>query len=411
MYNRLFIIDVETSGCQGSCSHDPRNQVIQLAAYNLGSGESFNKLLLGVDSIPPESEECHGINLKKLTKEGAPVKQVEEEFLQWVDKHRLRADEEDEEEGGPKPLLFLAHNAPFDLTALMGVFQWKELPQGWGFVDTLEMVKQWFPDIGEQIWPRDSPYNLGNLYRWFFCMEMQNQHDAMGDVLGLRRLVEEILKPTIFKYQTPQQKDQQLDFSELLALRTIPRVRQSRDEPLVQLSGFTEYNLEILCEVLNRELPEEFKTSPNYINANHLILLGAGRLKARGEEVTGDSWVKVLEEVERFIRGLENVRYKKPLFPGDNKPLRVLSVCAQLLPWELHQLGFPFCRVEPLAFLPLELDQEECNFLQEEAGVGTLHQLLQGWIYAEDRKGFLERLNMGQGNICTEFDELKKWGS
>ena len=425
MYSRIFVFDCETSGFPGVCTHDLRNNIIQLAALHPATRSTFNFLCKSVEFIPEESVACHGIATKDLEDERKTLTkdQLKEQFSTWIEK--LSPQTED-----LTKVYLLAHNVGFDQELLLTILP--TLPENWVFVDTLKMVREYFPELQQEIWPEKQPYNLGNIYKRFFQEVMPNQHDAMGDVNGLTRLFEEVLKDKMFEKpprnnlegkEEEEEEEESMKEPNILDILEHFKKNLIKDvsETLIEQKGFAEY----ICGIIAAEVNDFFenhgdllqhKTNGYYLSFLHLIILGAKKVKDNNKAKDHGylTWHPVLEEIERFLRQILIPSKGTLVFIGDKKIALILASCAQKTPRQLTvEDGFPFVKGEPLSYEPFKLTEEESRELFEKTGLGTFHEIFHDYMYSAERKDWWENNLKGfvEPRFMKEkFQELRKWG-
>ncbi|CAN0150927.1 unnamed protein product [Ectocarpus sp. 6 AP-2014] len=194
----VVVVDVETTGLRAK-----EDRVIQLAAKVLGSENPRHSFAEYVDpgavGVPPRVREITGITPEILAANGArPFPQVWPEFAAWLSGVVAEEQAEGRSEGG---VVFVAHNAQFDHKFL------KEEVSRCGFsrfmmgqdmgvvciVDSLRCLKEsslWRQKASDFHMPtRPKNFKLGGVFEHLYGYEMPDAHNAMGDVVGLERIL------------------------------------------------------------------------------------------------------------------------------------------------------------------------------------------------------------------------------
>lgn len=195
-----LIVDVETTGLDDKSSY-----VIQLAAKVYGEDDTFCAYAAPPKhhNVPKELEKLTGITNDFLRNGGydtlgtrrdpaKPFADVYNDFVLFCEA-RVGAG-----------LVFVAHNAKFDIRMLNGELRRvRQRAHGSGpslsdtfvtSVDTLSLFrrKEWWQTLGgvrREAPPRPSSFSLGSVYETILKEEMQNSHNAVGDVQAVEKLL------------------------------------------------------------------------------------------------------------------------------------------------------------------------------------------------------------------------------
>jgi len=163
IYSHMIVLDVETT------NRNPElDRITELAALCIGSdGVDFSMdayVQLPDDvKIEPEVEKITGLTREFLSMKGLPESEVARRFALML---RI-----------PGPILFVSHNAQFDLSFLRNMFNryGYSFPQKCGVIDTLTVFKDRFP----------YPHKLSDAILYYNIDDVENTHQAMDDVMAL----------------------------------------------------------------------------------------------------------------------------------------------------------------------------------------------------------------------------------
>lgn len=234
MNYKILFLDTETTG------NEEKDRLIQIA-YKIGE-KTINELFKPPIPVSIESMAVHHITNKMLTNK------PEFKFSQiFTDLHKMAHDPN---------VIFVAHNAPFDLEMLK-----KEgiIPEN--FICTLKIAR--YLDSDEKI----PSYRLQYL-RYFLDINIEaTAHDALGDVLVLEKLFERLFNKI--------QKENNFSFNE-----TIEKMVEISKKPLLMKTiHFGKYK--------GQSIEEIKKNDPDYLK----WLLTEKKKSLGGEE----DWIYTLE--------------------------------------------------------------------------------------------------------------------
>lgn len=172
------IYDLETSGFNPMPLLSDYHHILQIAALNLDTGEtfiSFVKPKYQNFSIPPQSTNIHKITDEDI----ADADDIYTVINKLASSFRF---------GDYDEIEFIAHNNDnFDKIVLLKFIHNKLDITKYTFWDTLQFLRWKYPEI-------DS-YNLGALYKRFFRKDFENAHRADADVYALADIYRLKIKP------------------------------------------------------------------------------------------------------------------------------------------------------------------------------------------------------------------------
>ncbi len=172
-FTHIFIFDVETTGI------DPGTNQITNIAYNeislhpeatfFSTTQSEYFISLKPDIVYEERiQKMTGITTEKLRDSGQPEEKVCRHLAEHFHKNKT---------------LFIAHNAQFDMTFLMRMFENCGYPfppkKQWGVIDTLTVLKD----------RKCFPHKLSDAIQHYKIPNVSNAHNAMDDVKALTAVV------------------------------------------------------------------------------------------------------------------------------------------------------------------------------------------------------------------------------
>ncbi|CAM9304219.1 unnamed protein product, partial [Ectocarpus sp. 12 AP-2014] len=194
----VVVVDVETTGLRAK-----QDRIIQLAAKVVGSENPRHSFAEYIDpgevEVPPKVREITGITPEILAANGArPFPQVWPEFAAWLSGVVAEEQAEGRGEGG---VVFVAHNAQFDhkfLTEELSRCGFSRFMMGQDMgvvciIDSLRCLKEnslWRQKASDFHMPtRPENFKLGGMFEHLYGYEMPDAHNAMGDVVGLERIL------------------------------------------------------------------------------------------------------------------------------------------------------------------------------------------------------------------------------
>jgi len=166
----MIVLDVETTNCNPEL-----DRITELAAICIGSDgvdfsmDAYVQLTDDIE-IDSEVEKITGLTREFLAMKGLPESEVARRFALML---RI-----------PGPLLFVIHNAQFDLSFLRNMLNryGYSFPQKCGVIDTLTVFKDRFP----------YPHKLGDAILYYKIKNVENTHQAMDDVMALYAVFSEM---------------------------------------------------------------------------------------------------------------------------------------------------------------------------------------------------------------------------
>lgn len=408
-----FLVDVETTGCAGIPAYSDINRVLQICCLHHASGDVFNRICNpGLGAIPLKSVECHRITHEQAMQFN-PLEDVMDDFLQWV--------KEKEPQGSR--VCMVAHNAPFDRRLIykaLGVARVGEDGEklGWVWVDTLKVARDLYPGLSRRFWPAQRPYSLGNLVRHLNVMEdgIAGAHNAEADVRALGELFFKAILPK----GTPA------------SIHPLPG-GPTRRRKLSDVEGFGKWRVAQLVKQINYYLGERFHdsegddlmlmegplpvpTNEHYCTVAHVIMLGIhlclyGPVRwSSDEEEEGADPTKRAPPAKRVKRPREDSR-PEPLDLDSLPDMSWFNICKAVEtllrspPLDIHSDAhicallaamcgvteetlcfntmrdsglrefFPCTGRTPIAYLPLELTQGQCDAIYKATGAKSATEL------------------------------------
>ena len=169
------VFDTETTGTNTGDSSKPFDKIIQIGAIQIKKGKiiedtAYNQLINPEMHIPEASSMVHGIFDKDVA--DAPV--MEQVLKPFVNNYLNK-----------KNGIIVAYNSQFDISMLNNAikehnsYSADELKPKRYFkvIDPFLLIQRIHPYVG-------ASKRLSNQYRYFFCKNMDNAHDALADVKG-----------------------------------------------------------------------------------------------------------------------------------------------------------------------------------------------------------------------------------
>lgn len=431
----LFVLDTETTGSQGIPFWFPQNQVIQIAAFNLESNSWYERYTypgVTLDSkfhIPLENQQKHRISKKVLQTEGVPLKDA----LQGLKGFKLSTSK-------GRKIVNIAHNAGFDYEMIMK--SWAEqcdVSHGIGcqedeeyYFDTLAAFKHFYPEIGKRVHPREAPYKLSNLAKYFLPeLNMDAAHNAIVDCIATAMLFSKFLFPKLGPDFSLWQRF--LVCHPLAPHKPIPMLC-----PLHKIDGYSGLRVSMLTEVCNQyfnsfheeeisglQCPNGMMTAAKVMSYAHLkCTFERAQLRVTDEEDEGlgyDSFYEICRVLEKLLRSEKFGIY------SDKVICSLLSkVCnCTLLDFTLHTYRicgtlpiFPTMPGEPVSYLPLRLNVDEARYIYEVMGCRTISELYAQMKYLQNTEmlGWIQELNRGLEapmhlhTLQEHFDNVIKYG-
>lgn len=165
-YSNIIIFDLETSGL--SFKDD---QPIEIGAIRLKDGKKIDEIDLFIKinnggKLDSEIVRLTGITDEILTNDGVTEAQAVDRLIDFF--------------GGMQETLFIAHNAQFDITFLLEMFNRHNLKlSNYKVLDTLTVYKDRAP----------YPHKLSNAIEFYKIENVQNSHRAIDDVRALHKVL------------------------------------------------------------------------------------------------------------------------------------------------------------------------------------------------------------------------------
>lgn len=175
---KLVLLDLETTGLIYR-EHYPR--IVEVAAKNMITGETFSTLVNPGMNIPADSTKIHNITDQMV--EACPMfERVGQMLIEWTRTFSCDKD----------VIVFIAHNmTKFDKPILDNSLLNADipLPNNWRFADSLDLFKNMLPNLGPK---NTKPYGLMNLHLRLLKREYDNAHRAMGDIEALEACLHQV---------------------------------------------------------------------------------------------------------------------------------------------------------------------------------------------------------------------------
>ena len=227
------VFDTETTGTNTSDETKPLDRIIQIGAIQIKNGKiaentAFNILINPEMSIPEAASRVHGIFDGDV--KNAPV--MEQVLKPFVNDYLNK-----------KNGIIVAYNSQFDITMLNNAikehnsFSADEIKPKRYFkvIDPFLLIQRIHPYVG-------ASKRLSEQYRYFFCKNMENAHDAFADVKGT---------VNILKYALYYLDKHRVDRSKPLTIR----------EVLLFQNGFEVPNIDIPLDAQGCNANVNFRTS------------------------------------------------------------------------------------------------------------------------------------------------------
>jgi DNA polymerase-3 subunit epsilon len=159
---QAIYFDTETTGL-----YPDSERIIEIAAYNAMTNQSFVRLINPGRPIPPEASQVHRIT-DDMVQSAPDFKTVGQEFLDFCS----------------GDVALIAHNnLAFDLPFLKAELTRSGLvfPKNWIFLDTLHWARYYRPDL---------PKHALQYLRQIYAIAPNQAHRALDDVLVLKQVFE-----------------------------------------------------------------------------------------------------------------------------------------------------------------------------------------------------------------------------
>lgn len=166
--------DTETTGL-----YPQSERIIEIAAYNAATDQSFVRLINPGKPIPREASQVHGIT-DEMVASAADFKVVGQEFLDFCQGE----------------VALIAHNnIAFDLPFLKTELERAGLaiPSNWIFLDSLHWARYYRPDL---------PKHALQYLRQIYAIAPNQAHRALDDVIVLKQVFELMIGDLPFSWVT-----------------------------------------------------------------------------------------------------------------------------------------------------------------------------------------------------------------
>lgn len=266
------VFDTETTGTNTSDRSRPLDKIIQIGAIQIKNGKiveetAMSQLINPEIHIPEQASAVHGLYDKDV--KNAPV--MEQVLKPFVNNYLNK-----------KNGIIVAYNSQFDITMLNNAikehnsFSADELKPKRYFkvIDPFLLIQRIHPYVG-------TSKRLSNQYRYFFCKNMENAHDAFSDVKGT---------VDILKYALYYLDKHRVDKTKPLTIR----------EVLLFQNGYEVPNIDISLDAQGCNAAVNFRTSYRPVsisvdNFHNGYLLTANDIEELAP-VIGDKNVKKLKD-------------------------------------------------------------------------------------------------------------------
>ncbi len=282
----FFMIDTETSGCEGIPIYHPMNQLIEVYSEDLISNNIFHHFCLPYPEFPlaQQSSKLHHIPLSKLHEEGVEPNSLMQGLIQFTQEHT-------------KPntqVLKIAHSADFDQCMVykllpFSIFGKQCKTLNWEWFDTCAALKHYYPEIEKNKYKPEfkappilgRPYRLDALMLHFYPnFSKSGFHSAEFDATALKLLfINQILpleKENIYKKRSKFF----LSYTPLHGPLQIKILT-----PLHSIKWFKIWTTSKICKQCNDDFKKaggtyiKFLTSPPLFTPFHLFVWGTLQCK------------------------------------------------------------------------------------------------------------------------------------
>lgn len=202
-----IFFDTETTGLSAQSE-----RIIEIAALNAKTGQSFVRLINPGRPIPPEASNIHKIT-DEMVQQAPTFLAVATEFIEFC---KAAA----KEVQGPCKVALIAHNnIAFDLPFLKAEFDRNglNLPSEWVFLDSLYWAKHYRSDL-----PRHALQYLRQIYG----IEANQAHRALDDVVVLKEVFQAMVDDLEFDWVVQK----------LLSLQPMVAVDKGKPSPFTSVN-------------------------------------------------------------------------------------------------------------------------------------------------------------------------------
>lgn len=412
---RPFIFDTETTGFHGCTVFHKNHQILQIACIDVCSSDEFDQYIDNPDAIiTDQSSATHGITDDIIKSNDAkPPHTVLKMFLQWV-----------YERAGDKEVIFFAHNALFDFFMLL-----KTLPVDCGkegvylnfrVVDTLELVKHFYPDIKWNAFLptyqdkvcKGRPHCLPALSKYFFGGTYENLHDAIVDCRELEKIVMTFILPHIVT-DLHHEKGRHLVKGlikprDLIEPSTPSMMTRLKDVKYIR--GFVRQFLSYVNETYAKHGMQHMTTTDNLISV--FDVYNYGYLTALHSELKpqhDDIWYSIILHIEILMRGFIHI-YTDDI----HCELFSLMTNRTILEFALNTTIrgtdipiYPSLVGHPISYLPFDFSEETAMKMYNVFGIRTSHELYLNFYFSKTTmkkwvNSVLAKLNMDANDAFSE---------
>src|SRR5574344_1002577 len=216
------IFDTETTGINYDNPNKPLDKIIQIGALQMKNGEiveesAYNQLINPEMSISQGASAVHGIT-NDMLKDKPTMEQVLKPFVNdYLTK---------------KNGIIVAYNSKFDISMLNNSIEehnkyskdYLKKKQPYKVIDPFVLMQRIHPYVGAR-------KKLSEQYKFFFCKNMDNAHDAFADVKGTA---------DILKYSLYYLSKHRVDKSKPLTLREVLIFQNGFETPNIDIKLDTE---------------------------------------------------------------------------------------------------------------------------------------------------------------------------
>jgi len=163
---RIIYYDTETTGISAD-----KDNIIEIAAYDLDNDTSFVELVNPERPIPPGATAIHHIT-DEMVSSAPTFADIGKRFIEFCHGE----------------VVLIAHNNDnFDIHFLRNEFERHDMkmPESWKFIDSLKWARRYRPDL---------PKHTLQYLREIYGIQINNAHRAMDDVIILHKVFSAMIK-------------------------------------------------------------------------------------------------------------------------------------------------------------------------------------------------------------------------